>query len=220
MPSLAGSEMRIRDRPQAITSRQEPPRATPETPKARLANQAGLRTRYSSVGGGGATGRFELLLGGAGEAVGGHVELDAVDVTVAEHLDELALADEPRRGELFVADLATVREDAGDVAHVHRLVLGAEAVLEATQLREPHEDGHLPTLEPGGHVHPGLGALRTATGRLALRTLTTAHANLVALGARSRTQVVDLDGRHALTSSTSTRWRTVWIRPRTWGVSF
>src|SRR4051812_29399057 len=83
-----------------------------------------LRAGYSDRGGG-ATGGFELLLGGAGEAVSGDVQLDAVHLTVAEHLDELALADETVGDELLGTDLATVREDAGDVAHVHRLVLSA-----------------------------------------------------------------------------------------------
>src|SRR5690606_32166833 len=115
--------------------------------------------------------------------------------------------------------LAALGERLGDVAHVDRLVLGAEPVLEATQLRQPHVDGHLPTLETGRHVLAGLGALRAAARGLTLRPVTTADADLVLLRAGCRPQVVDLDGHVYLTSSTTTRCRTVCTRPRTSGLS-
>src|SRR5690606_21842968 len=168
---------------------------------------------------GAATSGAELFLGGCGELVRGDLQLHAVDVTVAEHLHQAVLADQASFHQLVDTDLAALGERLGDVAHVDRLALGAEPVLEATQLRQPHVDGHLPTLETGRHVLAGLGALRAAARGLTLRPVTTADADLVLLSAGCRPQVVDLDGHVYLTSSTTPRCRTVRTRPRTSGLS-
>ncbi|KDN84769.1 hypothetical protein KCH_32960 [Kitasatospora cheerisanensis KCTC 2395] len=69
-------------------------------------------------------------------------------------------------------------------------------------------EGHLATLEALRNLVAGLGALGTTTGGLTLGALTTTDADLVGLGARGGTQVVDLDRvvRHdQSTSSTVTR---------------
>src|SRR5262245_57999606 len=131
--------------------------------------------------GGAATRRGQLLLRARGELVRRDVQLDG-DVAVAEDLHQLVLADQARLHQLVDADRAAVGEQAGDVAHVHRLVLGAEAVLEATQLRQPHVDRHLAALEAGRHVLACLGALGAAAGGLAaLAAFTTADPLLLRL---------------------------------------
>src|SRR5689334_22004780 len=165
----------------------------------------------------GAAGSGELLGGGLGEGVGGDVELGG-DVAVAQNLDQGVLANGALGHQVVDGDLAALGEQAGDVADVDRLVLGAEAVAEAAQLRQPHVDGHLAALEPGRDVLARLGALGAAAGSLALGALTPADPGLLGLRARGGTQVMDLDN-HQSTSSTVTRWRTVWISPRTSGVS-
>ena len=53
--------------------------------------------------------------------------------------------------------------------------------------------GIWPPSKRGRHLVAGLGALGTATGRLALGALTTTHAGLGGLGARGRAQVVQLE---------------------------
>src|SRR5690606_1525422 len=155
-----------------------------------------------------ATSGLDLLLRGLGERVNGEFELHPADVSVAKHLHKFTLVDDATGDELVLADLATLREHAGQIAHVHSLVLGTEAVVETTQLRKPHVDGHLPTLKADRYVLPSLSALRTAVRRLtALGSLTATNADLLPFGTRRRLQVVDLDG-HYLTSSTVTRCRT------------
>src|SRR4051812_30161987 len=130
-------------------------------------------------------------------------------------------------------DAAAVGEQFPELGQVDDLVLRAEGVREPLQLRDPHVQRHLATLETPGHVLARLGALRATTGRLALGTLTTTDPCLRRLGAGSRAQVVDLEptprgvlGRtglvrlaHSVTSSTSTRWLTVLTMPRTSGRS-
>src|SRR5690606_15710845 len=153
------------------------------------------------------------------ERVNGEFELHPADVSVAKHLHKFTLVDDATGNELVLADLATLREHAGQIAHVHRLVLGTEAVVETTQLRKPHVDGHLPTLKADRYVLPSLSALRTAARRLtALGSRTATNADRLAFGTRRRLQVVDLEG-HYLTASTVTRCRTACGRPRTRGVS-
>ena len=118
-------------------------------------------------------------------------------------------------------DLAAVREQLGEPVQVDDLVLGAERVLEAPQLGQPHVQRHLAALEAGRHLVAGLGALGAATGGLALGALTATHAGLGGLGARRRAQVVDLECviRHQSTSSTVTRCDTVKTMPRISGRS-
>src|SRR5215217_6924548 len=95
---------------------------------------------------------FELRLGGAGEAVGRDIKLHASDIAVAENLDELALADETTGNKSLNANRATFGEHTGDVAQVHRLVLGTESVLEPAKLRQPYVERRLPTLKAGWHI--------------------------------------------------------------------
>src|SRR5690606_10143025 len=112
---------------------------------------------------------------------------------------------------------------------VHDLVLDAEGVGEAAKLRQPHVQRHLPAFEADGHLVAGLGALGASTGRLALRSLTTADAGARGLGTGRGAQVVELQrsccvlvlGAHEIhsTSSNVTRWVTVRIMPRISGRS-
>src|SRR5690606_27807362 len=97
-----------------------------------------------------ATSGLDLLLRGLGERVNGEFELHPADVSVAKHLHKFTLVDDATGDELVLADLATLREHAGQIAHVHRLVLGTEAVVETTQLRKPHVDGICPPSKPTG----------------------------------------------------------------------
>ena len=69
------------------------------------------------------------------------------DVAGAEHLDLLALADRALGHEVVDGDVATVREQLGELLEVHDLVLDAERVLEPAQLRQPHVHRHLAALE-------------------------------------------------------------------------
>src|SRR5439155_9211100 len=110
------------------------------------------------------------------------------------------------------------REQFGQPLQVDHLVGDLEPVPEALELRQPHVDGHLPTLERRRDLLAGLRPLGTAPRRLALRALAAPDPGLGGLGTRRRAQVVDLD-RHYSTSSTFTRWTTVWIMPRISGRS-
>src|SRR5699024_2984149 len=93
-------------------------------------------------------------------------------------------------------------------------------VLEALELRQPHLERHLAALESGRDVLPGLGALGTATGGLALGRLATTHAGLLGVRPGRGPQVVQLDA-HVVTSvsSTTTRWLTTLRRPRVCALS-
>ena len=90
------------------------------------------------------------------------------------------------------ADGATLGEQRRDLVQVHDLELDPERVLEAAQLGHPHVQGHLPALEVLADVVAGLGALGATTGGLALGALAATHAGLGGLGARSRTEVMNL----------------------------
>src|SRR5690606_25113442 len=131
-----------------------------------------------------ATGGGDLLLGGTGEFVRTDLNGDA-DLALAEHLDQLVLADRARGDQLVLTDRAALGEQRGDGAHVHDLVFHPERVVEALQLRQAHVDRHLTALEGGRHVLTRLGALGTAARGLALRAFTTADAGAVGLGAGS-----------------------------------
>src|SRR5690606_9399413 len=143
--------------------------------------------------GDGATGRGDLLLGGAGELVRADLDRDG-DLSLAENLDQLVLADRAGSDELVLADLAALREQFGDRPDVHDLVFGAERVGEALELGQPHVDRHLPALEGGRDVLTSLGALGTTARGLTLGALTATHTGLIGLGAGGRTQVMQLDG--------------------------
>src|SRR5690606_33794936 len=135
--------------------------------------------------------------------------------------------------EVLDGDSATLGVQRREAVEVDDLELGAERVLEPSELGQPHVQRHLPTLEAGRHLVTGLGALGAATSGLAASaTLTTTHPDLGALRPGCGTQVVNLErtrggvclalrglGHGYSTSSTSTRWATVVIMPRISGRS-
>src|SRR5689334_17639620 len=168
---------------------------------------------------GAARGR-DLLDGAPRETVCADGQRDG-ERALAEHLERLLGPHGACRGDLLRADLAAVGEEPPEVADVDDLVLHAEAVAEALELRQPHVQRHLAALEAGRHGLAGLRALGAATGGLAaLAALAATHAGLGGLGALGGPQVVQADDlAHGLTSSTETRWRTVRIMPRICGVS-
>src|SRR4029079_4952149 len=168
----------------------------------------------------GAAGSGDLVLGAGRERVRADLQLHA-GLARAEDLDELTLADGALGHQGLDGDLAAVREQLGQPVQVDHLVLGAERVLEAPQLRQPHVQGHLTALEPGRDLVAGLGALGPATCGLALRALTATDPGPRGLGPGSRPQVVDLEWvvRHQSTSSTVTRCDTVLTMPRISGRS-
>ncbi len=145
--------------------------------------------------GGRAARGLDLGDGGGGERVRGHVDLDR-DLALAEHLDRLVAADRTLGDQVLDRHGATLGEQCADLVEVDDLELHLEGVLEALELREPHVDGHLATLEGDRDLVAGLGALGTATRGLALRGLTATHAGLGGLGALGRAQVVQLERRH------------------------
>src|SRR4051812_44218722 len=142
--------------------------------------------------GGAAPGRTDLLGRGAGERVRVHVDLDAAEVAGAEHLDRLTAPDGTGLGQTVRVDRTTLREERRDPVEVDDLEHDLVVVLEARELGQPHVQRGLPTLEPGGRVAARTGALGAATGALALGALTAADASLGGMGARGRTQVMNL----------------------------
>ena len=89
-------------------------------------------------------------------------------------------------------DRSALREQRRDPVEVDDLEDDLVRALEAGELGQPHVQRGLPTLEAGVRVATRAGALGAATGRLALGALTAADARLGGVGARGRTQVVDL----------------------------
>src|SRR6478609_5841309 len=177
--------------------------------------------------------RLDLLLGAGGERVGRDIDGHR-DLTAAEHLHELPVADRALGDQVLDAHVATLRVVRVEPLEVHDLVLGLERVLEAAKLREPHVQRGGTTLEALRHLVPGLGALGTTTGGLATApALTTTHADLGGLRTRRGAQVVHLQCSGTLgclgslrgvshvhsTSSTATRWVTVLTIPRISGRS-
>src|SRR5699024_2162583 len=170
--------------------------------------------KSDSRGGDGPATPRDLLLRRGGELLRGDVELDA-HLAGTEHLDGLVLAHRTLGDELLDRDGAALGEQLLQGLQVHDLVLDAERVGEAAQLRQPHVQRDLPALEAEGHLVAGLGALGAATGGLALGRLTTADAGARGLGTGRGAQVVELQ--QALvgishvqsTSSNVTRWVTV-----------
>src|SRR5690349_19915721 len=183
----------------------------------------------------GAPGSADLVPSAAADRV--RRDLDGTrKFALAQHLDQLTGTHRAGPYEVVDVDPAALGEQLGDLAEVDHLVLGAEPVGEALELRHPHVQGHLATLEPGRHLLAGLGALGAATGRLALGALTATHSGLGRVCPGRGPQVVNLQasaaglnlGRvlglvhlrsHESTSSTVTRWVTVRIMPRTSGRS-
>src|SRR3954468_3060944 len=143
---------------------------------------------------GGAAARGADLVGrGRGERVRVHVHLDAAQVAGAQHLDRLAAADRAGLGQGVGVDRTALREQRGDPVEVDYLEDDLVRVLEAGQLGQAHVQRRLATLEAGGDVAAGAGALGAATGGLALGALTATHAGLGGVGALGRTKVVDLN---------------------------
>src|ERR687888_1415227 len=118
-----------------------------------------------------AAGGLDLLLGRRAERVRGELERDAAQVAAAENLDRLVLADRAGLDQLVRADLPALREQLDQALQVDHLELHPEPVAEALELGQAHVDRHLPTLEGGRHLVPGLGALGAAARRLALGAL-------------------------------------------------
>src|SRR3954471_13344467 len=145
-----------------------------------------------SDAGGAAPGNADLVGCGARERVRVHVHLDAAEVAGAEHLDRLAPPDRAGVGQAVRVDRTALREECRDPVEVDDLEHDLVRALEAGELGQPHVQRGLPTLEAGVGVTPSAGALGAATGRLALGALTAADARLGGVGARGRTQVVNL----------------------------
>src|SRR3954454_12517201 len=170
---------------------------TPLPPTARrLAagpfRRAGAEGSFVLNDGGTAPGGADLLGGRCGERVGVDVDLHAAQVAGAEHLDRLATTHRAGIGEGVGVDGTALREQGSDPVEVDDLEHDLVVVLEARELGQPHVQRGLPTLEPGGRVAARTGALGAATGALALGALTAADASLGGVGARGRTQVVNL----------------------------
>src|SRR5690606_24481161 len=134
----------------------------------------------------------DLLLGRTRDLVDRDRELHG-DVTVSENLDLLVLANGTLGDEVTDRDVTALGVQLGELLQVHDLVLDAERVLEAAELRGAHVQRHLPALEPDAHRVACPGALGTATGSLALGALTATDTSLRGVGAGDRTQVVDLE---------------------------
>src|SRR5450759_981418 len=176
-----------------------------------------------SEDGGGATGGLDLFLGSRRELVRRDTHLDG-DLAGAQHLDELAIADGALGHQILDRHVAALREQHRDAVKVDDLVLGAERVLEATELGKPHVHRHLPALEALGNLVARLRALGTAASGLSLAALTTTHTSLGGLGTGSGAKVVNLQrgrffGHVQSTSSTATRCLTVLTIPRISGRS-
>src|SRR3954471_16544352 len=129
--------------------------------------RAGAEGSFLLDGGGAAPGRADLLGRRGGEGVRVYVAFDAAEVAGAQDLDRLAAADRPCVGEAVGVDRAALREQRRDPVQVHDLEHDLVAVLEAGELGQPHVQRRLATLEAGGDVATGAGALGAAAGGLA-----------------------------------------------------
>src|SRR6476661_514096 len=217
-------------RPRCPTSRRTADRRPGRCSHERCGGtRAGLGTgRSAREGRDRAAGGLDLLLGGGRELVRLDLDLDG-DLARAEHLHREAVADGTLGDEVGDGHLTTLREEQLQAIQVDDLVLRAERVLEATQLRKAHVHRHRAALETLRDLVASAGALGTTTGGLALGALTTTDAGLGGLGSGGRTQVVDLEGGLARllgvvghgqsTSSTDTRCVTVLTIPRISGRS-
>src|SRR5665811_1520475 len=164
------------------------------TPRAREARGPGCY-RYivlRSEDGGSATGGLDLVLGRRRELVGRDAHLDG-DLAGAQHLDELPITDSTLGHQVLDRHVAAIGEQHRDAVEVDDLVLGAEGVLEATELGQPHVHRHLPALEALRNLVTRLRTLGASTGGLApLAALAATHAGLGGLSTGGRTKVVNL----------------------------
>src|SRR3954449_11121362 len=158
--------------------------------------------------------RRDGCLGGLGEAVSADAQ-GARQLAPTEHLDEGALVGEAvlvqqGRGDLVHAvGLGDGREDI----EVDGLVLDAERVVEALQLRDPLLDRHLAAFEAARHRVAGVLALGAAARGLAALAADAAADPLRGLGrARRWLQFVDA---HVRTPGRSRAARP--LRPRSGG---
>src|SRR5918997_1488555 len=184
---------------------------------ARDPNMLALQYLYASAA------RLYLAPGRLGESVGPH-RYGPPDLAVAEDLDELRLLpDEPGGPQLvrpyrITGDTLEVREVDGRVVDGtgHRVAPPGHAL----EARQPPLERHLAALVGGvgGGGRSGAGALVAAAAGLALpRADPAPHALASAPRAGGRAYVVQ--PHYSCTSSTWTRWRTLWSMPLIWGVS-
>src|SRR6185312_13289281 len=136
--------------------------------------------------------------------------------------DGLVLANGALLDQVLDRDVAALGEQFRDLVQVHDLVLDAERVLEAAQLRQAHVQRQLPACEAGLDLVTGLSALGAAASGLALGRLAATHAGLGGLGAFGRAQVVYLEclfdlGHAYFASSTFTRCGTLLTMPTVTG---
>src|SRR5699024_2380151 len=134
---------------------------------------------------------LHLVLGGSGSRVHLQGDLD-VDIAATEDLHGAVGPHRSLSNEVLCGDLAALGEQLRHLAQIDHLVLGAERVVEAPQLRQPHVQGRLTTLETRGHLAASLGALHSAAGCLALGAFTTTHPGLAGVCPGCRPQVVHL----------------------------
>src|SRR4051812_49234118 len=154
-------------------------------------------------------------LGRLRERVGLHLH-GAGDGTAPEDLDERALVGEAE----LVQRLGRDGVEAAGLEHVEveRLVLDAERVVEALELRDPHVEGKLAALEAGGDGPAGVLALGATAGGLAALAADASADALAVLGRTGRgLEIVDLH--ESASSSTVIRWGTRAIMPRISGRS-
>src|SRR4051794_27239311 len=164
----------------------------PAGPRREPASGGGRGVLLLLDGGGAAARGADLLSSGRGERVRLHVDLHAAEVAGAEDLDRLTATDGAGVGQRVRADRAALREQRRDPVEVDDLEHDLVVVLEARELGQAHVQRRLATLEPGGRVATSARALGTATGGLALGSLTTSDSRLRGVGAGGRTQVVNL----------------------------
>ena len=123
--------------------------------------------------------------------MGGNLNLDG-QLTGAQHLHGLVLANGALLNECLDGDNATFGEELVQLVQVYNLELNAERVLEATQLRQAHVQRQLAAGKASLNLVASLGTLGTATSGLTLGSFTTANTGFSRLGTRCGTQVVDL----------------------------
>ncbi len=113
----------------------------------------------------------DLLDSGSRCLVDNNVHLDG-DFAVAQNLHELVLTNGTLSNQCLDGDVATVGEQFLDAVQVNNLVLGAEGVLEAAQLRQAHVQRQLTAFEACTNLVTCLGTLGTATCGLTLGAFT------------------------------------------------
>src|SRR5215212_4343581 len=148
----------------------------------------------------------------------------APDLTFAEDLDELGLLPHQAGGsQLFRAYRIT--GDVPELAQVHgriqrRACDRVPAARLSLEARQPALQWHLTALVGGVSLRSGTGAraLVAAAARLTVSAPRAAPDALARL-LRAGSTLELVQPHRASTSSTCTRWRTLWSMPRIWGVS-